>query len=92
MSAQPVACVGFAHPDRRARTRERRSAVVVNLITTAALTASIAVAAVTVSISMTRTAPPITNRVAASVSPPQARVLIDVSRFDQAKVQNPGHG
>jgi hypothetical protein len=92
MSAQPVACVGFAHPDHRARTRERRSAIVVNLIATAALTASIAVAAVTVSIGIARTVPPTTNRVAASVSAPQARLLIDLSRFDQEKVQGRRHG
>jgi len=57
MSAESVACVGFAHPDRRTRQRDRRGAVVVHLIATLALSVSIAVAAIAVSIGIARAEP-----------------------------------
>jgi hypothetical protein len=88
MSAEPIGCVGFAHPDRRARTRERRSAVVVHLIATATLTVSIAIAAVAVSIGIVRAVPPNTPGVAASVRPPQMRPHVDLSSCGQEKMQN----
>jgi hypothetical protein len=54
MSAKSVECVGFAHPDRHARTRRRRGALLANLIASAALTLSILVAVVAVSVGFTR--------------------------------------
>jgi hypothetical protein len=54
MSAKSVECVGFAHPDRHARTRRRRGAMLANLIASAALTLSILIAVVAVSVGLTR--------------------------------------
>ena len=56
MSAKSVECVGFAHPDRHARTRRRRGAMLANLIASAALTLSILIAVVAVSVGLTRAA------------------------------------
>jgi hypothetical protein len=92
MSAQPVARVGFTHPDRRARTRERRSAVVVNLIAAATLTVSIAVAVAAVLIGIARAVPPDTQGVAASMRPLHGRPHVDLSSFSQGKMPNPKRG
>jgi hypothetical protein len=92
MTAEPTACVGFVHPDRRARTRERRSAVVVNLIATATLTLSIVIAVAAVSIGMARAVPPDAQGVAASMRPLHARPHVDLSRFGQGTIPNRRHG
>ena len=54
MSAKSVECVGFAHSDRHARTRRRRGAIFANLIASIALTLSILIAVVAVSVGLTR--------------------------------------
>jgi hypothetical protein len=89
MSSDSVVCVGFAHPDRHARSRERRSAIVVNLIATAALALSIAIAAGAVSIGRTRAVASGTHRVAASPRVPQALLVDDRPAFERKDPQDP---
>ena len=88
MSAEPVACVGFAHPDRHARMRERHSAMVVNLIATAALTVSLAIAAVAVSIGIARADFPRFNGVDLAMRSPQAGPHVDYSGLDRSRRHN----
>jgi hypothetical protein len=76
MSATSVESVGFTHPGREARVRERRSAIVVHLVASAALSLSIVVAVVTVSISLARTG----GERPETVWSPSSRDLVQLAR------------
>lgn len=54
MSPEPISRAGFARPNRYRRARRQRSAMMAQLIATAALVISIAVAATAVSIGIAR--------------------------------------